>query len=163
MTIFFDMDGTIANLYSVPNWLNSVRNFDPTPYKEAEALVRLSALAKRLNNLQKMGYKLGIISWLSKESTPEYDKAVTTAKMEWLKKHLKSVEWDTIHIVPYGTPKANFKTTKYDFLLDDEQSNLDNWGEYAFDATEIFDVLDALGGNITVSHIWRFIANNIAP
>lgn len=27
--IYFDMDGTIANLYGVPNWLEGLRNFDP--------------------------------------------------------------------------------------------------------------------------------------
>ena len=31
-TIWFDMDGTIANLYGVPGWLSYLQESDPTPY-----------------------------------------------------------------------------------------------------------------------------------
>ena len=34
--ICFDMDGTIANLYGVHNWLEMLRAEDPTPYALAE-------------------------------------------------------------------------------------------------------------------------------
>ena len=33
--IYFDMDGTIANLYAVENWLDMLRAFNPTPYEQA--------------------------------------------------------------------------------------------------------------------------------
>lgn len=33
--IYFDMDGTIANFYSVPNWLDYLIASDPTPYEVA--------------------------------------------------------------------------------------------------------------------------------
>ena len=29
--VVFDMDGTIADLYAVPNWLQMLRAEDPTP------------------------------------------------------------------------------------------------------------------------------------
>ena len=35
-TIYFDMDGTIANLYGVDGWLDMIINRDATPYKVAE-------------------------------------------------------------------------------------------------------------------------------
>jgi len=92
MTIYFDMDGTIADLYADPNWLDKLRAYDPAPYRDAAPLVRLSQLARKLNKLQRAGYTIGIISWLSKTSTPEYDSAVTAAKLEWLHKHLPSVK-----------------------------------------------------------------------
>ena len=53
MTIYFDMDGTIANLYSVENWLEKLRSEDATPYEEAKPLIRLATLARLLNKLQK--------------------------------------------------------------------------------------------------------------
>ena len=31
--IYFDMDGTIADLYNQPNWLKRLREFDPKPYR----------------------------------------------------------------------------------------------------------------------------------
>ena len=34
--ICFDMDGTIADLYAVENWLPMLRAFDPTPYEVAD-------------------------------------------------------------------------------------------------------------------------------
>ena len=34
----FDMDGTIAYLYGVYNWLDMLRNYDPTPYANAKPM-----------------------------------------------------------------------------------------------------------------------------
>ena len=51
--IYFDMDGTIANLYAVDNWLPKLRAYDPSPYMDATPMLRLCSLAKRLNRLQK--------------------------------------------------------------------------------------------------------------
>ena len=107
-TIFFDMDGTLANLYKVDNWLDKLRAYDPSPYVNAAVMHNMSLLARMLNKLQAAGYKLGIISWLSKEPTAEYDEAVIAAKENWLNKHLTSVSWDVKYFVPYGTPKSNF-------------------------------------------------------
>lgn len=143
LTIWFDMDGTIADLYAVDGWLEMLRASDPTPYLMAEPMHRMSALAKRLNNLQRKGYKLGIISWLSKTSTAEYDKAVTQAKLAWLAKHLPSVDWDMIEIVPYGTPKHEVCAENFGLLFDDEEHNRDEWG-WAFTPEEITRVLDIL-------------------
>lgn len=144
MTIWFDLDGTISDLYGTPDWLEKLRTYDPAPYANAKPLVRMSALAKRLNNLQKMGFEIGIISWLSKCSTPKYDTAVTEAKYGWLRQHLPSVDWDEIHIVSYGTPKEIFKRTPSDVLFDDEVSNREQWGEWAYDVNSILADLEFL-------------------
>lgn len=144
MTIWFDMDGTIADLYSVENWLPMLRAYDPSPYVLAKPLVRLSTLAYMLNRLRAKGYRVGVISWGSKCSTPAYDAAVTAAKTKWLKTHLPSVDFDEIHILPYGVPKQNFKNTDADILFDDEERNRINWGENAHAETEIFDILKSL-------------------
>ena len=141
MTINFDMDGTIANLYGVNNWLDYLEAEDTTPYEIAIPLLRLSALAKRINNLQRKGYELAIISWLSKSGSDEYNKAVTEAKLAWLAKHLPSVHWDYINIVPYGTPKQNFCESPLDVLFDDEQRNRDNWTGRAYDVENILEIL----------------------
>ena len=144
MTIWFDMDGTIADLYSVENWLPMLRAYDPTPYAMAKPLVRLSALAYMLNRLRAKGYRVGVISWGSKCSTPAYDAAVTAAKIAWLKRHLPSVHWDEIHVVPYGTPKQSFSNSNMDILFDDEERNRSNWTGTAYDVDNIFGVLASL-------------------
>ena len=141
ITINFDMDGTIADLYADPNWLPLLRAFDPTPYATAKPLLRLNVLARKLNELQKAGYELAIISWLSKESNAEYDEAVTATKMAWLAEHLPSVKWDRITIVPYGTPKQNFCNNPLDILFDDEERNRNNWTGRAYDVKNIMEIL----------------------
>ena len=141
ITINFDMDGTIADLYGVDNWLEMLIAEDTTPYAEALPLLRLSTLARKLNALQRNGYDLAIISWLSKSGSDAYNEAVTEAKMRWLAKHLPSVNWDRITIVPYGTPKQNFCENPLDILFDDEAKNRDNWTGRAYDVQNIMEIL----------------------
>ena len=62
MTIWFDMDGTIADLYGVENWLPMLRASDPTPYLTAKPLPHMATLARVLNRLQRKGYEIGVIS-----------------------------------------------------------------------------------------------------
>ena len=42
MKIWFDMDGTIADLYGVENWLEMLIVHDETPYAIAKPIVNLS-------------------------------------------------------------------------------------------------------------------------
>lgn len=139
--IWFDMDGTIANLYGVENWLPKLLNGDPTPYAEAAPLLPLQPLARRLNRLQAQGWTINIITWLAKGATAEYNEKVAAAKTRWLKKHLATVKFDNIDIVPYGTPKGEGREG---ILFDDEEPNRQNWGNGAYNATEIVRVLRAL-------------------
>lgn len=143
-TIFFDMDGTIADLYGVEGWLDYLIASDTLPYEIAKPLVRLSALARVLHRLQKQGYRIGIISWLSKSGTDEYNEAVSAVKREWLSKHLPSVNFDEVNIVPYGTPKQSFSKNMNDILFDDEAKNRNEWNGQAFDVENIIEILKAL-------------------
>ena len=104
-TIYFDMDGTIANLYGVENWLPKLRAEDASPYAEATPLTDMENLQLLLAILQNRGYKIGIISWLAKNSSKSYDKSVRKAKIEWLRAMLPEIHFDEMHIVKYGTRK----------------------------------------------------------
>ena len=142
--IYFDMDGTIANLYGVNNWLDMIIAKDETPYRIAEPMVRMNILARVLNNLARKGWTIGIVSWLAKNSNTEYDERVTKAKIEWLKTHLKSVHFEEIHIVPYGTPKETVVQNPMGILFDDEEPNRNNWVGTAYDVNEIIEILKAI-------------------
>ena len=142
-TLNFDMDGTIADLYAVENWLPKLRAYDATPYIEAAPMLNLSTLARYLNKARRNGWTVNIVSWLSKDPDPTYGEAVMQAKIDWLKTHLPSVDFDRIIIVPYGTPKY---TLAKGFLFDDEMKNREDWNKanksnHAFDADLILDVL----------------------
>lgn len=139
--IWFDMDGTIADLYAVEGWLPMLQAYDPTPYAKAKPMVNMSALARLLHKAQRMGYEVGVVSWLSKGSNAEYDLAVAEVKVEWLRKHLPSVEWDEIKIVAYGTPKHEIASG---ILFDDEEHNRNAWGEGAYMPSEIMELLRGL-------------------
>jgi len=141
VTINFDLDGTVANLYGVDNWLEYLINEDVYPYAVAKPLLNLSALARRLNTLQRNGYGLAVISWLSKSGSEAYNEAVTAVKLDWLRKHLPSVNWDRITIIPYGTPKQTYCENALDILFDDEERNRDNWTGRAFNADNILEIL----------------------
>ncbi len=141
--INFDMDGTIANLYGVENWLPKLIAEKTEPYTEAKPLLNMNALARILNRLQKQGNEIGIISWTAKNGTSEYNEAVTEAKKMWLAKHLKSVQFNEIHIVAYGTPKAIF-ANETAILFDDEEPNRKAWTGKAFTAENIIEILKTL-------------------
>ena len=144
MRICFDMDGTIANLYGVEGWLENLINEDARPYREAEVLLNMNVLARRLNKLQRAGHEIVVISWLSKCGSENYNKAVTETKKAWLKKHLGSVKFNEINIVKYGTNKAQFAKSENDILFDDEKPNRDGWIGKAYDVNNILEVLKAL-------------------
>ena len=139
--IYFDMDGTIAGLYQVEGWLNNLINEQTRPYREAKSLVDMRKLGKVLNTLQAEGYHIGIISWLSKNGSEEYNERVTTTKINWLKTHLGAVEFDEIKIVKYGTPKQEVVNFPEGILFDDEEPNRNNWKGTAFDVDNILEIL----------------------
>ena len=139
--IWFDMDGTIADLYGVENWLPMLIAEDTTPYEVARPLLRMATLARLLNRLQADGYTIGIISWTSKGGTTAYNEAVAEVKRAWLRKHLASVHFDRIEIVAYGTPKQNGRNG---ILFDDEERNRENWNGIAYDVDNILEKLKAL-------------------
>lgn len=135
----FDMDGTIADFYGVEGWLESIENSDTYPYDAAKGKLNLSQLAKLLNRLS--DYEINIISWTAKDGSPAYNKAVEAAKKKWLNRHLPSVHFAHIYIVDYGTPKHEISKG---ILFDDNEEIRNDWGEGAFDETEILKVLKGL-------------------
>lgn len=139
--INLDMDGTFVDLYGVDGWLENIIARDTRPYEVARPLVNLSALARVLNNKQKMGYQINVISWTAKNAPAEYNERVATAKREWLVRHLPSVKFDNINIVAYGTPKS---TCGQGYLFDDEEPNRNEWGDGAYNVENLIEKIKNL-------------------
>lgn len=138
MTFNFDMDGTIADFYGAPEWLEALNEQNTAPYEQANPLLNFRALAQALHAVQRRGHRIVIISWGSKRATPDFLNDIETAKRDWLIRHLPSVVWDEIFVVPYGTPK---QTLSDGILFDDEEPNREAWGEGAHTPDEILEVL----------------------
>ena len=143
MKIWFDMDGTITDLYGVTGWLDMLIAHDATPYAIAKPLVNLSALARLMHKAQRNGFEICIVSALAKNSTDAYDEEVKTAKMGWLKKHLASVQFDEIRFVPYTFVKNDVNSGS-DILFDDEERHLTAWTGKAIHASAILETLRAI-------------------
>lgn len=125
--LVFDMDGTIANLYGVNGWLDDLKAEKTRPYDEAEPLYNMIELVELLNKLRSLGWLICVTTWLAKDATKEYNKAVTEAKKAWLAKY--DFPYDEIHCVKYGTTKANCTRRKggFQILIDDNKKVRDGW------------------------------------
>lgn len=125
--LVFDMDGTIADLYGVDNWLTDLRSYSSRPYENAKPMYNMDKLNEVLNTLKGMGWKVVITTWLAKNSHPTYDNAVRKAKLDWLEKY--KFPYDEIHLVKYGTTKANCTRHHggYQILIDDNEKVRNGW------------------------------------
>lgn len=125
--LVFDMDGTIADLYGVEGWLEDLQAENPRPYIEAKPIYNMLVLNELLKLFQNMGWKIIVTSWLAKNSTKEYDEKVRTAKRNWLAEN--GFPADEIHIVKYGTTKANCtrKMGGFQILVDDNAEVRKGW------------------------------------
>lgn len=125
--ICFDMDGTIANLYSVPNWLDKLRAEDSSPYSDAAPMWDMEELRKILLLLISKGWEVRVISWLSKDSSESYKNEVRKAKLEWLAKY--DFPYRRCHLVAYGTTKADCvrRWASPAILVDDNEKVRNGW------------------------------------
>ena len=126
-TLVFDMDGTIADFYGVQGWLEDIRNNNPRPYIVAEPLYNMDILISILNLLKLQNWEIVVTSWLAKGSTKEFDELTRVAKREWLEQF--NFPFDEIHLVKYGTTKANCTRKKggYQVLVDDNEQVRNGW------------------------------------
>ena len=141
MNIWFDMDGTLVDLYGIPNWLEYIQSENPAPYLYAKPLLKLAPLARMLNKLIRKGHTINIISWTAKNGSPQYNSEVAATKIKWLEQHLKSVHFTHIDIVEYGTPKY---CQRDGILFDDELPNRQTWNGTAYNKSQIMEILKSL-------------------
>ena len=80
-----------------------------------------------LNMLKGQGWRIVVTTWLAKGSTKHYDNLVRMAKLEWLELH--NFPFDEVHMVKYGTTKANCTRGKADYqiLVDDNEKVRNGW------------------------------------
>lgn len=138
------MDGTIVDLYKQPNWRHDLDNGIAKPYRKAKPLLNMRELARELNRLKANGYSIGIITWLCRSGSDEYNKLVTKTKTEWLKRHIGSVVFDELHIIVYGTPKESFSENNNDILFDDNKEVRRNWMGIAYNEKDILNILKSI-------------------
>lgn len=130
--ICLDMDGTIADLYNVPNWLGMLQAYDPSPYMFAQPMVNPTELATLLRIAIDRGIDVEIVTHLSKDSTPEFDTLVRETKKLWL--DLFKLPYTSFHGLKYGSRKSdsirrdmNWLECETAILLDDNEQVRKSW------------------------------------
>lgn len=126
-TLVFDMDGTLADFYGIPTWLEDLHTNNVRPYRDARPLYNMNELNEIVNEFKRIGYRIIIVSWLANNATKEFCDEIRKAKKTWLEKY--GFIYDEIHLVKYGTTKANCvrKYGKNQILIDDSAQVRKGW------------------------------------
>lgn len=129
--MYFDMDGTLVNLYAVKDVFKRLDNNDATPYREAP---EIPEYVQMLRDAKNMGYRIGIITagsrfppGTSEEVKDKMNKETEENKKKWLEEHGLMPFIDTFQFVPYGVSKYDVAEDKTGILVDDDEKVLRTW------------------------------------
>lgn len=126
MNFYFDMDGTLANTYAMENWLERLEKEDVSPYVDAAPLVPPQVLNPLIEKIKAKGHTVGVISWLSMDSSQKFKNATRKAKKDWLAQFFPSIT-NNIHLVQFGTKKHHVVRPKGAILFDDNEKVGNDW------------------------------------
>ena len=144
--IYFDMDGTVYDLYGIDNWLDMLRNEQEGAFTVGQSLVDMERLKKVCLKLIEEGYQIGIITWLPMGASLEYCEVCTREKRIWAEKNMPYIS--EFYAQEYGTPKqyAPIKRAAEMWLIDDNKEVREMWvtekQRKAIDAN--YDIIEAL-------------------
>lgn len=141
--IYFDMDGTIADLYGYEGWLELLRAEDTTPYEKCQVIFDLEELREIFASLLAAGFMLGIISWGAMGGSREYCKRTRKAKKAWCDEYFPGM-FSEFHVVKYGTPKHYVRKIKDSILVDDNSDVRTAWKGQTIDASNSAQMVAAL-------------------
>lgn len=124
-TIALDLDGTLSDTYSIPDWLECLHAQDATPYYKARPLHDMDYLNALIELYKDAGGHVCVVSWCAKgKVSTDFTRATQAAKMLWLRDNLPAI--DDVRVVDYGTPKyLVVKNASNTVLFDDEKPNRD--------------------------------------
>ena len=139
--IYFDMDGTIADLFGYEGWLDLLHAEDTEPYEKCGVLVDAEELCNVLSEFVALGVVIGVISWGAMGGSNEYTRRTKTAKKAWCERFFGNI-FTEFHVVKYGTPKHSVAHEKDSILVDDNKDVRAAWNGETIDATK--DIIAAL-------------------
>ena len=125
--VYLDMDGTIANLYGIVNWLEKLENEIAGLFLECEPFLTEQELQKYFPNDE---YELRICSMTPLNATEEYCQVVINEKNQWLDKYFPSITHRVY--MAYGTNK-NLKNSVNHILIDDNETIRQSFKGLAFE------------------------------
>lgn len=143
--IYFDLDGTLADLYAVPEWLPKLKAEDTTPYEMATPMIDPETFISACEQLQSLGVIIGVISWGAIGCSNAYTRRTRKAKIDWCKRHYPAC-FTEYHVVKYGRrPKWQTANVRDSILFDDDPHNCEQWHNgQAVNVTCAEDILSTL-------------------
>lgn len=134
--LVLDMDGTIDNLYAVPDWHKCLyETLDATPYKIARPIYDMGLFNAILSALHAQGWTIVIDTWLSRTKDDAFHAAIREAKLQWLENY--KVPYDDLIMTDYGISKWETIQAKYPdaikVLVDDSAEVRADWKGYSID------------------------------
>ena len=114
--VYLDMDGTIADLYGMKNWLEKLENEVEGLFLGCKPLVSEDELEYIFPSDI---YELRVCSMTPKDATDEYCQVVIKEKNQWLDKYFPSITHRVY--MAYGNNK-NLRNSKNHILVDDNET-----------------------------------------
>ena len=130
--VYLDMDGTIADLYGIENWLPRLRAEDEEIFLECKPLITEQTLLERFPADK---YDIRILTMTPKDCSDAYHENVKAQKMAWLEKFFPSLTKQIY--MRYGNNK-NLKNSMHAILIDDSEPIRSTWKGTALNPIEIW-------------------------
>lgn len=126
-TIYFDMDGTVADLYNSNRWLEKLEAQETGAFIDLKPMVDMEELKDVCNRLQSRGWNIGVITWLPMKACSIYEMECAEEKNLWVSKHMPYVQ--EMYCQSYGTPKQQAPRQQSDkmVLVDDNREVREMW------------------------------------
>lgn len=140
---YFDLDGTIYDLYGMKDWLERIENEKPNVFTDGNFIVNYNEFMECVRQLEKQGYTFNVISWLPYDVTYNYKKKCEQEKRNWIKKFLPFVK--NVEIQSYGILKHTH--VESGILIDDNEKICKHWrneNRVALNVNKEFNVIKAL-------------------
>lgn len=131
-TVYLDMDGTIADLYNIKDWLPRLRASDKTIFLECKPIISETELFKHFPTDK---YDIRILSMTPLGATAEYCKNVEEQKNQWLDKYFPSL---TKRIYKAYSHNKNLKNSANAVLVDDSEPIRSSWKGIALNPIDLW-------------------------
>ena len=130
--VYLDMDGTIANLYGIENWLHRLRNSDENIFLECEPMISEETL---FNKFPADSFDIRILSMTPMNASAEYCENVKRQKDEWLNRYFPKL---TNRIYKKYGHNKNLRNSENAILIDDSEPIRNSWKGTALNPAEIW-------------------------
>lgn len=136
-SIWFDMDGTIADLYKVEGWLPKLRSNDWSVYSECAPRHNYQRINAAIEALIENGWQVGVITWASKGIGWSKElREIAEIKHSWLRRFFPALADGKFACIPYGYSKADYleemdRCYEVAYLVDDNKEVRQEWRSHS--------------------------------